>query len=267
VLRATSEWEQGIGEEDPVWTASLLQLGTSIESSFYFLTTNQSNLRSQISMGLSKGILYAGLAFAVCALGTPAKAGTVVFSDQSTDGTAVVTGVTGGATVVSSGATITSLNGAPFTTPTLTLGIAEHITSYTPIGGGMYLITGTGTKIITDPAGDSVKLELALTSGVAMTGSFVTEGLIIGALNVGGDGLPDGYNFGTLVGGVTTISINDAGVPFGSYLGNPGAGSTAPAPVTVTETAVPEPTTMALLGIGMAGFFTYRRLFKRAIAA
>ena len=30
-----------------------------------------------------------------------------------------------------------------------------------------------------------------------------------------------------------------------------------------SSTAVPEPTSMALLGIGMASFFTYRRLFKR----
>ncbi len=32
-------------------------------------------------------------------------------------------------------------------------------------------------------------------------------------------------------------------------------------------TTVPEPTSMALLGIGMAGFFTYRRLFKRPATA
>jgi len=34
-----------------------------------------------------------------------------------------------------------------------------------------------------------------------------------------------------------------------------------------SSTTIPEPTSMALLGIGMAGFFTYRRLFKRTATA
>lgn len=37
--------------------------------------------------------------------------------------------------------------------------------------------------------------------------------------------------------------------------------------ITGFVTAVPEPTTMGLLGIGMAGFFAYRRLFKRPAVA
>jgi hypothetical protein len=39
-----------------------------------------------------------------------------------------------------------------------------------------------------------------------------------------------------------------------------GAGSEA----NFTATAVPEPTSMALFGIGLASFFTYRRYFKKA---
>jgi hypothetical protein len=34
----------------------------------------------------------------------------------------------------------------------------------------------------------------------------------------------------------------------------------------IENSAIPEPNSMALLGIGMAGFFTYRRLFKRPAA-
>jgi len=45
-------------------------------------------------------------------------------------------------------------------------------------------------------------------------------------------------------------------------------GGTAGATVSIINqgysSTIPEPNTMALLGIGMAGFFTYRRFFKRA---
>jgi hypothetical protein len=34
-----------------------------------------------------------------------------------------------------------------------------------------------------------------------------------------------------------------------------------------TTTTIPEPTSVALLGIGMAGFMAFRRLFKRTLVA
>jgi len=68
---------------------------------------------------------------------------------------------------------------------------------------------------------------------------------------------------GTFVIDLTTSST------FVSQYGLDGlAGSPTKSSLSVSwSNAVPEPTSMALLGIGMAGFLTYRRLFKRAAIA
>lgn len=47
------------------------------------------------------------------------------------------------------------------------------------------------------------------------------------------------------------------------YGGNATAGGYITVTYTYIPAPVPEPTSMSLLGIGMVGFFTYRRLFKR----
>jgi hypothetical protein len=220
-------------------------------------------------MRLFKGVLYAGLASAILfAVSAPAKAaGVPVFSDLGL-GLADVTGTASGATVASVPATnVTLVNGSLPTPDALTLSIAENITGFTSVMPGLDMITsGTGTKIILDPTtGEAIRLDVKIESGFAGAGFMTVNGVITTATVVGGTGLPDGYNFANLIGGITTITDNQTTVDFTTVLGHTAVTANGGA-LSVTE-SIPEPTSMALLGVGMAGFFAYRRFFKRHATA
>jgi hypothetical protein len=68
--------------------------------------------------------------------------------------------------------------------------------------------------------------------------------------------------------GSLTFTVETTGV-FLSGIINPGSITGTPSAVNFNfvPTAVPEPTSMALLGIGMTGFLAFRRLFKRPSVA
>lgn len=84
--------------------------------------------------------------------------------------------------------------------------------------------------------------------------------------------------------GASTVGITFTAVSSGSFVITLVTPSTAPgfnaasfsfsgnattilSSVTVSPNAIPEPTSMALLGIGMTGFLAFRRLFKRGSVA
>jgi hypothetical protein len=75
-------------------------------------------------------------------------------------------------------------------------------------------------------------------------------------------GTPGGYNFASLIGGTTTLTETG---DFTTIFGHSGAFGVGD--LSVKEAAVPEPGTMALLGIGMTGLLAFRRLFKRVKTA
>jgi len=216
-------------------------------------------------MRLSKGVLYAGLAFAVCALSTPAKAGGItVISDQGS-GLADATGLFSGAAVKSeTGAMITDVNGAAVTGLSLQVG-QVIVSSFMSMPGVDVITSGVGTKVISDALGDRVQLELTITGGFADVGTleiFSKITSVFGAPNVVG-----GYNFATLIGGTMVLTDSSPGFDFTTLLGHAGVTNTNGTLSVLEMHIVPEPASWSLLGIGMAGFFAYRRLFKRTATA
>jgi len=202
--------------------------------------------------------LAGALAVALCGIATPAKAGTVVISDSGS-GTATAMGTATGAQIITVSAAIDTVNLAPVSPP-LQLGLAAAISGFS----GDTITSGTETKVISDGSGNYALLHMSIIGGTATTGTLTIIGLINSVTEP--SGMVGGFNFATLIGGTTTVTLTSAGYDFTTLLGTPGASPPTMSSMTITET-VPEPTSMGLLGIGMVGFFTYRRFFKRSSVA
>jgi PEP-CTERM motif len=140
------------------------------------------------------------------------------------------------------------------------------------------------------PSGGTLDLAISYTVS-APQGQKLTDAFLAITGSVGGTGY--GTVGETLLSGTNTIGSLTASIPgprsdlllfpcgYQSITVNVSkdvylSGGTGYATISIVDqafsscgdpTAVPEPTTIALLGIGMAGFFSYRRLFKRAAAA
>jgi hypothetical protein len=69
------------------------------------------------------------------------------------------------------------------------------------------------------------------------------------------------YDFSKLVGGPITITVTKTGVDFATFVDDPSKSTTGAG--FGFQQSVPEPTSMALLGIGMTSFFAFRRFFRR----
>lgn len=208
---------------------------------------------------------YALAGLLAVALSSPLHAGTVVLQDSGT-GYDNVTGTTTGGTVTSLAspvAVIDIVNGVSLAAPLPTLSTTETITAFTHSGQFDLITGGSGTKTITDGT-NSVTLTFSITSGVAFGNSVSTSGIIT---NVTGSSNVDGFDFHSLLGGMNSMTITNSAVNFANIIGHGGATANKNTLGVSEVAAVPEPTSLALLGIGMTGFLAFRRLFKRPSVA
>jgi hypothetical protein len=222
--------------------------------------------RRSFLLSLAAGLL----ACSVAAVG--ARAGTVPVSEA--EGTYNFTLVADGAghiTISYSGALLTKINDVAIPTGSIistfdnkmvtitSTTTSGPFTSYTAAETSADKHYGTGVDSI-----QTATLSNTVSNGTAVQGFLNLNGSITGVLSPLLETTattPTVYDFTPFAaGGSIALTYNKVGTDFAAVIAN---GGTITGTGGFTELAVPEPASMALLGIGMTGIFALRRFLKR----
>src|SRR5262249_25515282 len=151
--------------------------------------------------------------------------------------------------------TLTEVNGASVLIPASFS--AFDITTVQTTPGTLATVTGgMGTK--TFGTGEaSATLDFSITSGFAFTSHLNMDGVITG---ITANAMPC-YDFPKLVGGSISLAIDQPGVKFQNIVNHEKASLVNG--FGYAQSSIPEPASMALLGIGMTSLLAFRRYFRR----
>jgi PEP-CTERM motif len=144
-----------------------------------------------------------------------------------------------------------------FATPSHAGSVVTTTVSFTVTGG-----TAADVEVTYSPSVDPIA-NLAVTGTGGLTVTSITESANEVIITFTGAAATSG----NLVWTFTTDTAGPINFASSSLTGVTGTASQLNVAVASTSTAIPEPTSMALLGIGMTGFLAFRRLFKRPAVA
>jgi hypothetical protein len=155
-------------------------------------------------------------------------------------------------------------------------GLLANLAFAAPSHAGPEYLATTYSEIVLPSGANATDIEITysgpITTPVTILGTTTVS--VVGSPVISGDTITISFTKASGVNGAeldfTTMTTSPSlNISSDSLTGVTGLSGTNKGGVlaTVVVSSVPEPTSMALLGIGMTGFLAFRRLFKRTSAA